>query len=294
MLFGTFRNPARFDGRCGFGPRGETAIGGLLLGRDVSAARTRAARRHGVRTILPMARRPASRSWATRMSSSGRTASIWGRTAPDSTQAATRSPASRATLGLPPAAPAGESRAPPRELMDHLDRVQPRRLAAGCADQHQPPEGPQQPTGCAGTTSPPTPSSTMSAPRSPVTRRDGGVEVVVAADHVGAQRRGAGALVLGAMPSRRRSGRAACATCTAVRAERARRGVNDRRLAGGRASQARERPARGQQRHQQRRAFLERAATPEARSRSRPGRPRARRADPVRRSRRRARPAAAR
>ncbi len=35
MLFGTFRNPARFDGQCGFGPRGETAIGGLLLGRDV-------------------------------------------------------------------------------------------------------------------------------------------------------------------------------------------------------------------------------------------------------------------
>ena len=27
--------PRRFDGQCGFGPRGETAIGGLLLGRDV-------------------------------------------------------------------------------------------------------------------------------------------------------------------------------------------------------------------------------------------------------------------
>jgi sterol desaturase/sphingolipid hydroxylase (fatty acid hydroxylase superfamily) len=39
MLFGTFRNPARFDGRCGFGPRGETAIGGLLLGRDVGTQR---------------------------------------------------------------------------------------------------------------------------------------------------------------------------------------------------------------------------------------------------------------
>ena len=36
MVFGTFRNPARFDGRCGFGARGETALGRMLIGRDVS------------------------------------------------------------------------------------------------------------------------------------------------------------------------------------------------------------------------------------------------------------------
>ena len=101
MLFGTFRNPARFDGQCGFGPRGETAIGGLLLGRDVGdGRRARASRRHqGVRTIFPMARRPASRSWATRTSSSGRTVSIWGCTAPDATQVSHSVTASRATSG---------------------------------------------------------------------------------------------------------------------------------------------------------------------------------------------------
>jgi sterol desaturase/sphingolipid hydroxylase (fatty acid hydroxylase superfamily) len=38
MLFGTFRNPARFDGRCGFDAGAEAAVGRLLLGRDAQAA----------------------------------------------------------------------------------------------------------------------------------------------------------------------------------------------------------------------------------------------------------------
>jgi sterol desaturase/sphingolipid hydroxylase (fatty acid hydroxylase superfamily) len=37
MLFGTFRNPLRFDARCGFG--GDRRFADLLLGRDVSPSR---------------------------------------------------------------------------------------------------------------------------------------------------------------------------------------------------------------------------------------------------------------
>lgn len=35
MLFGTFRNPAQWDGRCGFGAK-ESRLGEMLLGRDVN------------------------------------------------------------------------------------------------------------------------------------------------------------------------------------------------------------------------------------------------------------------
>ena len=35
MLFGTFRNPRRWEARCGFGPEGEHRLGDLLLGRSV-------------------------------------------------------------------------------------------------------------------------------------------------------------------------------------------------------------------------------------------------------------------
>jgi sterol desaturase/sphingolipid hydroxylase (fatty acid hydroxylase superfamily) len=35
MLFGTFRNPARFNGECGFGPGAEARVGAMLLGRDI-------------------------------------------------------------------------------------------------------------------------------------------------------------------------------------------------------------------------------------------------------------------
>jgi sterol desaturase/sphingolipid hydroxylase (fatty acid hydroxylase superfamily) len=36
LLFGTFRNPARFDGTCGFGAERERRLGALLLGRDAT------------------------------------------------------------------------------------------------------------------------------------------------------------------------------------------------------------------------------------------------------------------
>jgi sterol desaturase/sphingolipid hydroxylase (fatty acid hydroxylase superfamily) len=35
MLFGTFRNPRRWESRCGFGPRGEHRLGEMLRGVDV-------------------------------------------------------------------------------------------------------------------------------------------------------------------------------------------------------------------------------------------------------------------
>jgi sterol desaturase/sphingolipid hydroxylase (fatty acid hydroxylase superfamily) len=37
MLFGTFRNPRRFDARCGFGPERESRLGEMLLGVNVNA-----------------------------------------------------------------------------------------------------------------------------------------------------------------------------------------------------------------------------------------------------------------
>ena len=37
MLGGTFRNPRRWEERCGFGPEGEHRLADLLLGRDVAA-----------------------------------------------------------------------------------------------------------------------------------------------------------------------------------------------------------------------------------------------------------------
>ncbi len=39
MLFGTFHNPRRFEGRCGFGPGREQRLGAMLAGRDVSGDR---------------------------------------------------------------------------------------------------------------------------------------------------------------------------------------------------------------------------------------------------------------
>lgn len=36
MLFGTFRNPRRFEGRCGFGPKAEHRLVDMLCGVDVS------------------------------------------------------------------------------------------------------------------------------------------------------------------------------------------------------------------------------------------------------------------
>jgi len=36
MAFGTFRNPATFDGECGFGDERERKVGALLLGSDVT------------------------------------------------------------------------------------------------------------------------------------------------------------------------------------------------------------------------------------------------------------------
>jgi len=36
MMFGTFRNPAVFDGECGFGDERERKVGALLLGSDVT------------------------------------------------------------------------------------------------------------------------------------------------------------------------------------------------------------------------------------------------------------------
>jgi sterol desaturase/sphingolipid hydroxylase (fatty acid hydroxylase superfamily) len=38
MMFGTFRNPRRFDARCGLGPAGEHRLGAMLRGVDVTAA----------------------------------------------------------------------------------------------------------------------------------------------------------------------------------------------------------------------------------------------------------------
>jgi sterol desaturase/sphingolipid hydroxylase (fatty acid hydroxylase superfamily) len=38
MMFGTFRNPRRFDARCGLGPGGEHRLGAMLRGVDVTAA----------------------------------------------------------------------------------------------------------------------------------------------------------------------------------------------------------------------------------------------------------------
>jgi sterol desaturase/sphingolipid hydroxylase (fatty acid hydroxylase superfamily) len=38
MLFGTFRNPRRWDARCGFGPEREPLLGQMLLGTDVNAS----------------------------------------------------------------------------------------------------------------------------------------------------------------------------------------------------------------------------------------------------------------
>ena len=40
MLFGTFRNPRRFEARCGLGPTGEHRLGEMLKGVDVQAAGT--------------------------------------------------------------------------------------------------------------------------------------------------------------------------------------------------------------------------------------------------------------
>ena len=37
MVFGTFRNPARFEGEVGFWPGASSRVGDLLLGRDVAA-----------------------------------------------------------------------------------------------------------------------------------------------------------------------------------------------------------------------------------------------------------------
>jgi sterol desaturase/sphingolipid hydroxylase (fatty acid hydroxylase superfamily) len=37
MLFGTFRNPGRWEARCGFGPVGESRLGEMLLGVNVNA-----------------------------------------------------------------------------------------------------------------------------------------------------------------------------------------------------------------------------------------------------------------
>ena len=39
MVFGTFRNPARFDGTCGFAGDAERRFGALLAGRDLDADR---------------------------------------------------------------------------------------------------------------------------------------------------------------------------------------------------------------------------------------------------------------
>jgi len=36
MLFGTFLNPRRWQGRCGFGPKQEHRLAGMLIGHDVS------------------------------------------------------------------------------------------------------------------------------------------------------------------------------------------------------------------------------------------------------------------
>jgi sterol desaturase/sphingolipid hydroxylase (fatty acid hydroxylase superfamily) len=36
ILFGTFRNPRRWQGRCGFGPKQEHRLAGMLIGKDVS------------------------------------------------------------------------------------------------------------------------------------------------------------------------------------------------------------------------------------------------------------------
>lgn len=41
MMFGTFRNPSRWDGRCGFGAEAEQALGSMLVGRDVSSSVSR-------------------------------------------------------------------------------------------------------------------------------------------------------------------------------------------------------------------------------------------------------------
>jgi len=40
MLFGSFRNPRRWDGRCGLGARAEGQLGALLAGRDAAAITT--------------------------------------------------------------------------------------------------------------------------------------------------------------------------------------------------------------------------------------------------------------
>ncbi|HEU5321631.1 MAG TPA: sterol desaturase family protein [Methylomirabilota bacterium] len=44
MLFGTFRNPGAWRGRCGFGPAGEPRLLAMLRGVDVVAAEARGAR----------------------------------------------------------------------------------------------------------------------------------------------------------------------------------------------------------------------------------------------------------
>jgi len=36
MLFGTFRNPKKWDARCGFGPAAEFRLGEMLRGVDVN------------------------------------------------------------------------------------------------------------------------------------------------------------------------------------------------------------------------------------------------------------------
>jgi hypothetical protein len=38
LAFGTFRNPPRFEGRCGFGADREQRLGALLAGRDVAGS----------------------------------------------------------------------------------------------------------------------------------------------------------------------------------------------------------------------------------------------------------------
>jgi hypothetical protein len=38
MLFGTFRNPRRWESRCGFGPEKEHELGRMLAGVDVNKA----------------------------------------------------------------------------------------------------------------------------------------------------------------------------------------------------------------------------------------------------------------
>jgi hypothetical protein len=57
MVFGTFRNPARFDGEVGFEDGASNRLGALLLGRDLGEE---AGPVPGRSKSLPRARRPAA------------------------------------------------------------------------------------------------------------------------------------------------------------------------------------------------------------------------------------------